>query len=98
MKISIKLEVDEDGFPPVDWEDVWAIDLKDGRYEIANVPFYAQGVSYGDIVSVVSQGDRLTFDSLLKAGEHSTVHVVMYDEKLVQTVRDQLKDLFCSTE
>jgi hypothetical protein len=45
VKIAFKLEQDEDGYPPAEVETVWAQE-DNGYYIIANVPFFAMGVSY----------------------------------------------------
>jgi len=92
------LEQGEDSFPSVDWEDVWAVDLGDGKYEVANVPFYAQGIGSGDIVSATSYECRLVFKDLIAENGHSTIHVIVYDEALTPNLRSLLAELSCSTE
>jgi hypothetical protein len=42
--------------PPSEWhghssETVWAEKVGDGRYRLRSVPFYAKGLSFGDVVS-----------------------------------------------
>jgi hypothetical protein len=98
VKISVKLEKDEDGYPPVDWEDLWAISLEDSRFRIDNVPFYAVGISYGDIVSAMKRGDKLVFTEVTEAKGNSTLRVIAYEENIVKNVRDELSAIGCSTE
>lgn len=98
VKVAVRLEKDEDDYPPVDWEDLWAIGLGDGTFQIDSVPFYAPGISSGDIVSAVRQEDTLVFVSVVAPQGHSTARVIMYDKNLTQQVRNELAALGCSTE
>lgn len=38
VKVAFKLPRGDDGYPPVDWENLWAIPLSDGSYRVDNVP------------------------------------------------------------
>jgi hypothetical protein len=49
VKIVFSLERDDDGYPPVTTESLWAKSKADGLFELYNVPFYAQGISWKDI-------------------------------------------------
>jgi hypothetical protein len=51
VKIVFSLEQDEDGYPPVKTESLWAKPKADGSFELDNTPFYAQGISRKDIVA-----------------------------------------------
>jgi len=98
IKIYFKLEQDEEGYPPVDWETLWAAPKGDDLYVLDNTPFYAQGISSGDTVSATSINDRLEFSALIAPGGHSTIRVVVFEETLVSTLRTALVELGCSTE
>ncbi|HDS0921950.1 TPA: DUF4265 domain-containing protein [Stenotrophomonas maltophilia] len=50
MKVAFKLPRGHDGYPPVDWENLWAIPLSDGSYRVDNVPFYVNLISSGDVL------------------------------------------------
>ena len=49
-RIQFRLTLDEDGYPPASGETLWATALGDGTYRIDNIPFFATGVSLGDVV------------------------------------------------
>lgn len=53
-KISFELEPDADGYPPDRRESLWASEEEIGLYRIDNIPFYAKGISSGDVVAVVA--------------------------------------------
>ena len=53
VKICFPLEPDEDGWPPVTAETLWAVELGGGLFRLDNIPFYARGVSDGDTVSAI---------------------------------------------
>jgi hypothetical protein len=58
---------------------MWAWEHADGTFEIANVPFFAEDVSFRDIVSADFEDDELVFRSVLKPAGHSTVRVLIRD-------------------
>lgn len=97
-KVFFRLERDEDDYPPVDWESLWAVPLGEGRYRLDNVPFYAKGVSSGDTVMAVSEGGQLVVKRLVEAGGHSTVRVIVYEEAMTSEIREKLQAIGCSTE
>ena len=98
VKIAIKLQRDEDGYPPVDWEDLWAVRVGNGTFQIDNVPFYASGISSGDLVSAALREGKLVFSELVEPKGHSTIRVIVYAENSTQRIRDELKELGCATE
>jgi hypothetical protein len=97
-KILFRVEQDEDGYPGVGSEGVWARPLGDGTFELDNVPFYARGVSCGDRVKAKLAQGAFWFDGVVARGGHSTLRVIAFDEKRVPEIRDSLKRLGCSTE
>lgn len=98
VKIFVKLEKDEDGYPPVDWEELWAVSLGESKYQIDNVPFYAPGISSGDSVAAISQDGKLVITEVVGTKGHSTLRVVVHDEGITQRIRDELKSAGCATE
>lgn len=79
-------------------ESLWAIERQEG-YEIDNIPFYAQSVACGDIVSVQQdESGLLWFSSLVAAGGHSTIRLLFVREEDVARARDQLRTMGCASE
>lgn len=55
VKIIIPLEQDEDGYPPAGSERLWAVQVGEGLFRVANIPFFTRGIGLGDIVSAVPE-------------------------------------------
>ena len=69
--------------PPVDSEGIWAIPLGDRNYRIENVPWFAQGTAFGDVVSAVEfEGNRWVMNGMAWSG-HLTVRVACPDPSAV---------------
>ena len=98
VKIFFNLEHNGNGYPPVDVESLWAVDLKNGTYRLENVPFYATAVSLKDIVRVRQENGRLNFLEIIAPSGNSTIRVIMFDKEQTQTVRDEFTLIGCSTE
>ena len=98
VKVFVKLEKDEDDYPPVDWEELWAVSLGDGKYRIDNVPFYAIGISSGDSVLADSRDSKLVVTEVVGTEGHSTVRVVVHDKSMTERIRDELRSAGCATE
>ncbi len=98
VKVSFRLERDKDGYPPADWEDLWAEQLSDTTCRLDNVPFFARGVACGDLVRVERSGNRLNFCEVIGTQGHSTLRVIVFDVKLVPNLRDQVARMGCATE
>ncbi|HVX41710.1 MAG TPA: DUF4265 domain-containing protein [Gemmatimonadaceae bacterium] len=63
--------------PPGDWhgyvtETVWAEKVSDGLYRIRSVPFYAKGVSFGDVVTTKQEDGRPMMAGISLRSGHST--------------------------
>ncbi|WP_394538818.1 DUF4265 domain-containing protein [Lysobacter enzymogenes] len=98
VKIYFKLDQDEEGYPPVDWESLWAVPANGNEYVLDNTPFYALGVSSGDTVSAASINDRMVFSAVTKLGGHSTIRVIAFEESIVPEIRESLTKLGCTSE
>src|SRR3954465_12191859 len=97
-RVLFRLEKDEDGYPPDDWESLWAFPVDDGLYTLGNVPFFARRISWGDIVSVERKGDELHFRELVRTSGHSVLRVIVYDQSDVDEVHEKLRRMNCDTE
>lgn len=102
VKILIPLEQDEDGYPPVSAERIWAIKVGEGRYKLDNIPFFARELALGDIVSAVPEEGAdegiLRYQQVLAPSGHSTFRVLVQEEAHVPEVHGLLEQLGCGTE
>ena len=53
-------------------ETVWAERISDGRYRIRSVPFYAKGLSFGDVVNTKTHEGTEIMESVSLRSGHST--------------------------
>lgn len=75
VKVAINL-------PASDWhshalEMIWAEPLGGDRYRLQNVPFYAYGLSFDDVVSARQIGGQLFVQDVVERGGHSTYRVFL---------------------
>ncbi|MFP5246225.1 MAG: DUF4265 domain-containing protein [Thermoanaerobaculia bacterium] len=75
VKVAINL-------PPSDWhphalETMWAEPLGDDRYRLQNVPFYAYGLSFDDVVNARQIGGQLFVQDVIERGGHSTYRIFL---------------------
>ena len=98
VKVFFSLRQDEEGYPPVGSESLWAKLVKDG-YQIDNIPFYITGVSCDDIVAVKKRDDGvLEFLRVVKRLGHSTIRICVRDVDAINDLRQDLRNLGCESE
>ena len=98
VKVIFKLDKDEDGYPPVEYEGLWARPLGEGLYTLDNVPFFAVGVACGDIVSVTVEKQELQFREVVRPSGHSTLRVIVHDTKDISSLVEFLEHQGCAIE
>ncbi len=97
-KIMFRLQKDADGYPPDDWETLWAYEVEPGLFSLDNVPFFARGVSWGDVVSAERKGKELHFNEVVRPSQHSVLRVIVYDRSKVGEMHQKLKEMGTDTE
>lgn len=98
VKIVFRLDKDADGYPPREFESMWAVPLGEGRYRLDNIPFYATEVSAEDVVTASMVNGELLFERLLEEGGHSTVRLLCWNDGEIEPVRTALRNMGCSSE
>jgi len=98
VRITFRLDRDEDGYPPSDWERLWATRLPDGSYEIDNLPFYVRDISLGDRVSAKYISGELHFEKLLIPSRNSIVRVLVKRTDQVEFFRAALRAMGVESE
>lgn len=106
VRVRFKIEQDEDGYPGVDVETIWA--RRRGRgFEVDNIPFYVRGVSWGDVVSVEpAKSGVLEFRKVVEPSFHSTIRVILVKEcsdhrsieERTAELRKRLSTIGCDSE
>jgi uncharacterized protein DUF4265 len=97
-RILFQLSQNEDGYPPLAVETMWATYVGEGAYRIDNIPFFATRVSLGDVIEADLIDGRPTFARVRERGGHSTLRVVAFDAATVPEVRSAIQELGCATE
>ena len=107
VKIRFPLTRGPEGYPPVEFETLWATPAGDGYFAIDNIPFFVVGVSCFDIVQARHIGNKLySFEDLVIPKGHSTLRVLFYEttddtRPVLERARDlirNLRTLGCTSE
>lgn len=100
MVASKKISFEHENFPKGEYsiESAWAIPLENNTFKLDNFLFYTTEYSWGDIVSVENREGELFVTGLIKESGHSTVRIILNDQKDVEKTRDYLKSLGCDSE
>ncbi len=99
VKINFCLEQDEDGYPPVAVESLWAEPVENlGEYIIDNVPFFARNATIGDTVLVREEDGMYWFDRLVSRSSNSLIRIVFFDRSCTEKIGERLTIMGCATE
>ena len=94
VKVRFILEPEDERWPPVASEGVWARPLSGDQYELDNVPWFARGVAFGDRVRAeVDDDGALVVTERVEWSGRSTVRVIPLgdapaDELVGEVIRD----------
>ena len=79
VRVRVRLEQD-DGWPPAESEGLWAQERPGGTYLLANTPFFAFGLSQGDLVrGAPDEGGVIWFIQRVQRGGSLTVRIITTD-------------------
>jgi hypothetical protein len=98
VKVLFSLEQDEDGYPPASVESLWALPKGEGLFQIDNIPFFATGVAWGDIISASQEEGAFRFQEIVQPSGHSTLRVAISEAADVPAVRALFAQKGCSVE
>jgi hypothetical protein len=94
----IRLEQDEDGYPPTTEESLWVIPLGEGLFQVDNTPFFAWDLALGDVVAADPEEEVWRFKQVVRRSGHSTLRLLIYDVAKVTAVIEQFTALGCLSE
>lgn len=79
-RVIFPLEVDDEGWPPVGSERMWAFGRGEDRYEIDNVPWFVRDLACGDVVEAVAPdpSSHPVFTRLLQRSLHLTIRIICF--------------------
>lgn len=79
VKVRFAIEQDEDGWPPVGSEGIWAEDLGERRYRLDNTPWFVRGVASDDVVEAIADPDGvLWFADRIEWSGRLTIRVIPF--------------------
>jgi hypothetical protein len=93
-KVLLTYEIEEGNFQI---ESLWAT-KKDAYYQIENIPFFAENIAYGDLVSVEENGGAMYVDDLIEASGHSTIQVIFFSESHIKGFQQMMEQFRCPWE
>lgn len=99
IKVNFSIEQDDDGFPGIASESVWAspgIELNE--FVIDNTPFFAREATVGDLVEARQSDGNFCFVRIVKSSHNSLVRAVFFDASKLELLRSAISDLGCQTE
>ena len=74
----VQVRVDLPNHPLAETEILWARPLEDGRFEVRNVPFYAYGLNFLDIVKAREEGEGpLRITRISEPSGHRTIRLFL---------------------
>lgn len=88
VKVRFELEPDDDGWPPVGGESLWAFSLGDGRYRLDNTPWFVRGVSCYDVVEAAADDEQgvPVVERVVERSGHLTVRVLPLGDRSVEVL------------
>jgi hypothetical protein len=96
-KLIFRLQRDEDGYPPVDYEGVWIQRVDESSGIVDNIPFFCRDASLGDTVTFQLVGNEMQYVATIKRSGNSLIRVLYYDAD-PSAIRLLIEELGCETE
>ena len=99
--VKVTIPLSEDNLAGAATESLWAEPVQDGIYRLRNVPFYAKGVSYDDLIEAEPRNGVLLFKGVRQHNGHSTYRIFAKngrDAPNVLILIERLKKMRCSIE
>ena len=100
IKVIFKLEMSEEGFPPVSFEFLNAEVLEGGLFRIKNAPFFVANISYDDVVEVVESdvAGQYQFETVVEQSTFTSVSIILLDESVDSHLMEMLRGQDCVIE
>jgi len=99
VKIKIPLPPNDPSGGEAEW--VWAEPAGNNTFVLKNVPTFAKGLSYGDVVKARIENDVPVFEDVVRHGGHSTYRIYANSDRRnsdVMKVIQTLEKMHCEME
>ena len=98
-KAKVVFELDKGAWHGYETETLWCERMVKGTYRVANTPFFATGLSYGDIIAAEEIGGILKFKEIVSHTGHSTYRmIILRDNSEKKALVSSLNDMGCYYE
>ncbi|MFG2976454.1 DUF4265 domain-containing protein [Streptomyces sp. NPDC048331] len=95
VKVHFRMDMGEDGRPPVGVESLWAVDLGDDTVRLDNTPWFVRGVASDDIVRVeVDDGGVRWAGETVRASENCTIRLIVLKDGGSVAARQSVLEVF----
>lgn len=95
VKIRFRLEVDDDGWPPVGSEGLWGEPVGQDSYRIDNTPWFVRNLASGDVVRALAGDDGVLWATgRLEWSGHCTIRVIPIGTGPLRGDRQAVLDAF----
>ena len=99
VQVTLPIEPDDDGWPHLLHERVWAELLPDGLARVDNIPFFSSCAALGDVVSFTTgENQPNDFERVVRPSENSLVRVMCQSREVFDSVARELEAFGCSVE
>jgi hypothetical protein len=86
---------DDDAWPPVGSEALWAVVVEPGVVRLDNTPFFVRNVAAGDLIRVSRDADGLwQADERLRWSGHYTIRIIVFPDGPLEGSQRRVLDLF----
>lgn len=98
VRIHFRIDQDEDGYPPVGVESLWAKPVGD-FFEIDSIPFFTSDATTGDLVRAKPDANgEFWFAGVEQASSNSLIRIVFFDVTHTNVLSEKLQALGCGAE
>lgn len=98
-RIHFQLQQDQDGYPPVAVESIWATPGDAPNiFVLDNIPFFAGQATVGDVVKARKEDGRYWFDHAVAKSGNSLIRVVFFNPNGADEVKAWLVSGGCAAE
>ena len=97
VKVVFELPRDEDGWPPVGREGLWAVPVTSDVVRLDNSPWFVRGVANGDLIRVRRDEDGVLWaDERLEWSGYCTIRVIPFRAGPLEGSRQRVLDEFAA--
>lgn len=95
VKVRFRLQKDDEGWPPVESEGLWAEPLGQHRYRVDNTPWFARNLAADDVViALAGSDDALWATERAEWSGRLTIRVIPRSEGSLNGNRQAVLDAF----